>query len=205
MTGELKYLKKIPICSNIYFDEEYYALDDEEIFVDVGAFDGDSIRDFVKKVKGKYKKIYAYEPDSVLIEKIEELVNKENIEKIVVKQFAIGDEDKVVSFLDNGTSASRIYESGSSLVNMKRLDDIISDEVTLIKMDIEGAEINALRGAEKLIQKYRPKLAISIYHRCEDLWEIPLLIHKMVPEYKFKVRHHTEALYDTVLYAYIEG
>lgn len=84
------------------------------------------------------------------------------------------------------------------------LDTLLaSNKVTFIKMDIEGAEQNALEGAKQIIQKQTPKLAICIYHSLEDLWEVPLQIKRMVPEYKIGVRHHAANMGDTVCYAYI--
>jgi hypothetical protein len=81
------------------------------------------------------------------------------------------------------------------------LDSIIDDKITFIKMDIEGAEYNAILGAHNTITKYRPKLAISIYHKPEDIWEIPSLILKMNPEYKLYLGHYSIAAAETVLYA----
>ena len=83
------------------------------------------------------------------------------------------------------------------------LDTVLENKkISLLKMDIEGAEQNALEGAKKIIQQQTPKLAICIYHSLEDLWEIPLQIKRMVPEYKIGVRHHTIDMGDTVCYAY---
>lgn len=83
------------------------------------------------------------------------------------------------------------------------LDDFLQEKVTFIKMDIEGAEMDALKGAEQTIRKYKPKLAISIYHEENDFWEIPLLIKSFVPEYQFYVRHHSDNCSETILYAII--
>ena len=79
----------------------------------------------------------------------------------------------------------------------------IKEKVTYVKMDIEGAELDALHGMEKMIKSDKPKLAISIYHKPEDLWEIPLYIYKLVPEYKFILRHHHHRIHETILYAYL--
>lgn len=68
-----------------------------------------------------------------------------------------------------------------------RLDDAVDDRVTFIKYDLEGAEIPAIKGAEKTLRTYKPKLALSIYHNIEDLWEIPLLVKEYVPEYKLNI------------------
>ena len=83
---------------------------------------------------------------------------------------------------------------------MVKIDDIAPD-ATFIKMDIEGAELNALKGAENTIRDNVPKLAIRIYHQLNDLWEIPIYLSEIVPEYNFFVRHHSKGLAETVLYA----
>ena len=86
-----------------------------------------------------------------------------------------------------------------------RIDDIIDNEKipTFIKMDVEGAEKNAILGAENTISRYKPRLAISIYHKPKDIIEIPTLLKELVPEYKFAIRHYSTNVYETVLYAWI--
>lgn len=86
---------------------------------------------------------------------------------------------------------------------LDKLDDVLSDKkVTVLKMDIEGAEVQGLNGAKNIIISQKPKLAICLYHTPEHLWEIPLLIHEMRPDYKMIIRHHSVQNYtDTVLYA----
>jgi hypothetical protein len=78
-----------------------------------------------------------------------------------------------------------------------------NEKITFIKMDIEGSEPQALSGAEEIIKKQKPKLAICVYHKPEHLWEIPLYLKKIVPEYKIYIRHHTPLEYETVCYAVI--
>ena len=85
-----------------------------------------------------------------------------------------------------------------------RLSEHLRDEpVSFIKMDIEGAEIAALKGAAELIRRRRPDLAICTYHSISDLYEVPLYIHSLVPEYRLYLRHHTPVHYETVCYAVI--
>ncbi len=92
--------------------------------------------------------------------------------------------------------------SGASKGHVVPLDDVLrAEKVTFIKMDIEGAEPHALRGAKNIIQAQKPKLAICVYHDFRHLWEIPLYIKLLVPEYKIYLRHHTNLEYETVCYA----
>jgi len=67
-------------------------------------------------------------------------------------------------------------------------------------MDIEGSELAAINGAEQLIRTWKPRLAISLYHKAEDVFEIPERILQIVPEYRFRIRHYGAGLFETVLY-----
>ena len=82
-----------------------------------------------------------------------------------------------------------------------RLDEIVKEKVTFLKMDIEGAEVEAIKGARNIIQSDKPRMAVCIYHKPNDLWEISLMIHEMVPEYKMYIRHMGIRCYGTILYA----
>jgi hypothetical protein len=96
---------------------------------------------------------------------------------------------------------SKICKIGDINIEVASIDDTIKSDVTFIKMDIEGAEYQAIIGAGKIIKRCKPKLAISIYHNPNDLWELPILIHNINPKYKFYLRHYSFAENDTVLYA----
>lgn len=92
-------------------------------------------------------------------------------------------------------------EKEGCVIETVALDELIDERVTFLKMDIEGAEAEAIKGAKNMIQKDKPKLAICIYHKPNDLWEIPLMIHELVPEYKMYIRHMGIRCYGTILYA----
>ena len=102
---------------------------------------------------------------------------------------------------DTGDSAINI--DGKDWMDVVALDTLFGNKepITLIKMDIEGAEKQALLGAKALIQTFKPKLSICLYHSCEDLWEIPFLIKSIMPEYKLFLRPHNQYLYQHVCYA----
>lgn len=107
-----------------------------------------------------------------------------------------------MSFTAGKNAGSVISTDGDVKITCDAIDDLCArDKVTFIKMDIEGSEQEALNGAEKVIQRDKPKLAICIYHSWEDLYEIPFLIKKMVPEYRLYIRHHSDTIFETVLYA----
>ncbi len=170
----------------------------EETFVDCGAFNGDICVQYAKRAK-TYKKIYAFEPDR---RNSLQLINR-NIANLEVVEAACSDIDGTIRFCESEQSGgSHITEDAqnSNEVPCVKLDSVITDRVDFIKMDIEGAEIHALKGAEQLIKKNHPKLAISIYHSNEDMLDIPEYIHSIVPEYRMYVRAHTMGIAETILY-----
>lgn len=102
-----------------------------------------------------------------------------------------------------GSFVKNEYSDGNSECEICSIDNTINEAVNFIKADVEGYELKMLQGAKEHIKKYKPKLAISIYHSPYDLFEIAEYIKTLVPEYKFKIRHHSTCFYDTVLYCYI--
>lgn len=181
----------------------YFPLTESEIFVNCGAFDGDTITDFIQNV-GQYKKIYAIEADKKNINSLEKRIV--GVPNIQIMPFAIGKENKICYFDEKGDMSSAISSDTDSgiKIEMKNLDSLFIDEyVTFINMDIEGGEMDALYGAEKIIRKYRPKLAISAYHKSDDIWKIYEYLNKLVPEYRFFFRVHKPLPVDAVLYAVI--
>lgn len=105
-------------------------------------------------------------------------------------------------FNGQGTGGSRIVEQETdNSIAVVSLDSCVNDRVTFIKMDIEGAEMEALKGAESIIKSQKPKLAICVYHKEQDMTEIPIFIKKLVPEYKLFMRHYSNDAGETVLYA----
>lgn len=196
----------------------------DEIIIDCGGYIGDSIEKFVLTFENSIKKIYSFEcfEDNIakINEKGEELKKNGWMGELIVAPYAVSDKNDRIIFNDIGNPEggylpdSRLTaEYNEKLapiqtieVETKTIDDFIPEDerVTLIKMDIEGAEYNALRGAEKTIKKHKPRLAISIYHNPSDYWRICEIIHSFNREYKFAVRHHQNNHLDTVLYAWVE-
>ena len=196
-----------------YFPMGIFNLNDSEIFVDAGSYTGDTIDTFVEKT-GKWKKIYCIEPDVKNLQKLKGNHNKTDNLEIVYA--ALGKENTTTNFYSGLGCGSRInYENityhfddprdimserSITTVNLITLDSLNID-ATFIKMDIEGAEVNALKGSSETILRCKPKLAICLYHDPTDLWEIPLFLKKLVPEYKIYIRHHSDTYCDTILYA----
>lgn len=186
-----------------YFNPSFITFDQEEIFVDAGCFDlGTSLklREYCPRVK-----VYAFEPDPESYKRCLERKEATNFETAQILPFGTWGERKKLHFSAANDEGSHICETdaGDDDISVIPIDEAIAegDRVTFIKMDVEGAELESLKGAEKTIRRDKPKLAICIYHKPEDMWTIPLYIKELVPEYKLYIRHHSSAVYDTVLYA----
>ena len=116
----------------------------------------------------------------------------------------VGESEETINYF-NGLTGSKISEEGSECSSIVLIDRIIddSDEVSYLKMDIEGAEMSALRGGCNMIRRCKPKCAICAYHQSSDLWEIPIYLKKLVPEYKIYFRHHDYIHTDIICYALV--
>jgi FkbM family methyltransferase len=194
---------------NHYFADGVIALTGSEVFVDCGAFTGDTVRAFVKRCGGSYSKIVCLEPDAKNFRRLSRTTRKYHDVTLVpvgawkrsgTLQFSTG-----MRYCSKLTEAE-VEDAGAS-VPVAAIDDLkVCQDMTLLKMDIEGAELDALRGAEKTIRAARPKLAISIYHSPEDMLGIPEYVGAEFPGYKLFVRHHfRDDASETVLYAIPEG
>lgn len=184
-----------------YFDLPYLSKCEKEVFVDGGCFDGETSVQFAKWSKGEYEKIYAFEPDTQNVSKVNNKFNENQIEKYEIVTKGLWSSEKILHFSANSNGTSQIADLGETEITVGKLDEMINDKVTFIKFDLEGAELDALRGAERIIRENTPKLAISIYHKPEDVWELPKLILDFNPDYKLYVRHYSLGESETVLYA----
>lgn len=183
-----------------YFDLPYMLHHNEEIFVDAGCFDGLTVNSFIKWCGGEYKEIMAFEPDRQCYGKCSEILK--GVDNLTMINKGLWSSEQTLSFHETGDSSSVITESGETQIQTVRLDDIADGKkITFIKMDIEGAETEAIAGAAGTIERCRPKLAVSIYHKADDILEIPRMILEIRPDYKFYLRHYSLRAAETVLYA----
>lgn len=182
-----------------YFDLPDLPISDEEVFVDLGCFDAMTSVELKKRIGNKLKHVIAFEPNSSMIKVCEDNLEKANIDYRIVEKGG-WNEEAILHFIDND-GLMTISDMGVE-VKVTSLDKVLNGEkVTYIKMDIEGSEYEALKGCCNTIQKHRPKLAICVYHKLMDIFEIPVLIMEYCPEYKFYLRHYAPYHVETVLYA----
>ena len=186
---------------NQYFPNDIIKLSEPELFLDCGAFTGDTLNDYLKYAKVPFKKYICLEPDPQNLIALNNNIISKNLSNVQVIEIAVGNENAVLKFDATGGGGAGLSATGSINVNCVRIDDFFNEEFTFIKFDIEGAELSALKGAYNTIQKYKPKLAVCIYHLPNDLWEIILYIKEQFPFYDLSVRTHQFDGLDFVLYA----
>lgn len=177
-------------------------------FVDAGAYTGDTITSLLRVMETNSVSMEfaaCFEPDSKNLTKLKACLvdNKSYQGNIFLYPSAVWDNTGLLSFSAHANSSSTVSRDSKNteLVSCVALDDVLCAVApNFIKMDVEGAEQNAIRGAGKLICEHRPVLAICLYHRPADLWEIPLLIHEICPHYDMYLRVYGDLCLETVLY-----
>lgn len=186
-----------------YFDP-LISFGENEVFVDCGGFDGGNSIEFAKRCPN-YKEIILFEPDKNNKSKILSGFKKANLPEPTLFETLLWHEKTTLSFTSGEDDVCVISETGNALLQGDTIDNMVGDRaITFLKMDIEGAELSALKGAKETILAHKPKLALSIYHKKEDILTLPLQLKEWVPEYKFYLRHYTGCEDDTVLYAVVD-
>lgn len=186
LSGDVKYLIKTH-SEKMKLYEEVLPLSGSETIMDLGAYDGDTIREFLSVTDSKYKKIIALEPDEKNFRKLER--KTEGLQNLIRLNIGAWDKEETLYFAKKSGRNSRL-EDGGIPVEFNSVDNIADGEVTFIKMDIEGAELKALEGAKNTIQQYKPKLYVCAYHRNEDMFTLPFKIKELYERYRLYFRQH---------------
>lgn len=204
MDGDRRALLDV-LCAG---EQEYFSLysctdnpikiSSSEHYVDIGAYDGDTVKKFMAAARYEYEAIHAFEPDPLNFAALKAGVD-ERTPRIKLHNQAVSNSEGVLSFSAKGTMGSRASLDGDVQVPCVRLDDVL-DNITLLKMDVEGHEANVLRGGVQLIRKFRPRMAITCYHHALDLLEIISVIDQIAPDAVLRLRHYSMFFYDTILY-----
>ena len=190
-------------CFSHYFDLDIIPSCQEEVFVDLGAFNGDTVEDFIKIYGDNYKKIYAYEMTEQSMRELKERVK--NYPRIIYEQKAVSDEVGMgsIKIHEISTSSNQLELEEIGEIEVTSLDDDINEKITMIKMDIEGSELKALKGAENHIIKDKPKLLLSVYHGYEELLTLWEYLEKLDLSYHYYLRYYGGPIFPTeiVLFA----
>ena len=200
ISGDIKYLTSVTTPkAEIYKDIIKPHLN--ETYVDLVAYNGDTIREMLEFTRGKYASIYALEPDRKNFKKLAKFVD--SMPHVFAYNAAAWCIDTELPFAAKAGRQSAVTASSDTMVTARSVDSILGKKpATIIKMDVEGFEREAIWGASQNIAHYSPKLMISLYHRNEDIFELPLLIKTINPNYKLYIRHQLYIpAWETNLYA----
>ncbi|MGA7767806.1 MAG: FkbM family methyltransferase [Candidatus Sulfotelmatobacter sp.] len=188
-----------------YFPMDLMMPSEDEVFVDCGSFQGDIFPSFTSHWNGRFRHIFAVEPDPQNREGLATTAKTMGLtDRLTAMPYAVSNQSGIVSFASTGTMGSKIVEGGEQSISVecRRLDDISWPMApTYVKMDIEGAEPQALVGASDLLRRHHPILAVCTYHRSEHLWQIPNIIRSIAPEYNLFLRRYAEDCWEGVCYA----
>jgi FkbM family methyltransferase len=197
-TGDIGALASV-IDWDVYLPKGLFPLGDREVYVDAGAFDGDTIRLFMRRVSGRFERIVAFEPDPHTFRRLTANFAAEPRVHPVPK--GLYSRSTILRFANDASRGSNLDSAGQIEVPVTTIDEVFAGErVTYVKMNIEGAELDAIRGAQSSIRKWRPRLAISAYHRPTDLWQVPFLIRDSDAGYRLHLRQHDAGIIETVAY-----
>ncbi len=198
------------VCEDdLYFPVNLMNMIDYKVFVDCGAYIGDTFEiwlDHVKKMNNDEIEYYGFEPSNFHAD-LQKTIDSVDMDfKRVARKLAVGDQRKKSLFINSGEMSRVFYDhvdKHDSEVDVTTLDDFCAEYAvcpTCIKMDIEGYELNAIIGSQEVMKRYKPSLIITVYHKANDIIEIPLKIKEINPDYKFFLRHHGRNVAETVLY-----
>ena len=200
LTGDYKILRRCETDRDELFSN-IIKLGKDEHYIDLGAYDGDTIKEFLENTAGEYQSITAFEPDKKNMKKLTKAFGE--YENCRLLPYASWSDDCEMCFSGNGGRMSCFDEKGD--VILARSVDNVCDKATYIKMDVEGAEYETLMGCRRIIKENTPSLSVSAYHRVGDIFTLPILINSLSAEYKVYLRHHTYLpSWETNVYAVAE-
>lgn len=183
LSGKLEYLFGCETPKAEIFS--IFDLANTTTYLDLGAYNGDTINEFLEQCR-QYNKIIAVEPDIKNFRKLKN--NTESIKNIIYYNAAVGQEVGSTAFSMRGGRNSGI--GSGEIISKISVDSLDIRQNSYIKMDVEGAEMEAVLGAANTIKDFKPKMNIAAYHKNADIFDIPLAVLKMNPDYKVYLRHH---------------
>lgn len=189
-----------------YFDmpTSFFGEEKEEFFIDAGCYNGQTSLDCQKMFGDRLKRIYAFEPEKSNFIKCKECLNELECEYDIFP-VATWSSETILKFdsFEIAPYASRVSGNGKVEVAADSIDNLLKGrKVTYIKLDVEGSELETLKGAMDTINMYKPRLAISLYHKPEDVMQIPVFLEQLGLDYRYYIRQYQTRMAETVLYAF---
>lgn len=201
---DLAYLRPYVRPDNLYFPQQEFALRDDEVLLDVGAFTGDTVREFHRLRGGRYARIISLEPDAGNYAQLLATIAELGLDKVLPLQVGAWDEKTTLRFAGQEMHIdNQIAADGERRIEVEPIDSLLARlnaRVSLLKLDINGAEYRALCGAAETIRRDRPRIAVRL-HTKEDLFRLPILLDRLVPEVKLYLRQRNFMSMMVVLYA----
>ena len=197
ISRDLIYMEGIPFAQEFQYFEDFLNLQPGEVFIDVGGYDGQTSKDFIKRCP-EYKSVHFFEPDPANFSEAKK--NLSGYKSIFFYPIGLADKNDILRMDSGSGSSSKICEIGDIKINVDTIDNLIAEQITFIKMDIEGAEGLALKGTENHILQDHPKLAVCCYHKFDDFWRLPSQILSVRDDYNVYLRHYTEGITETVMF-----
>lgn len=193
-----------PAQANHYLPGDLPAPQAPMRLVDGGAFDGDTVRAFLAHGV-KLEAVAAFEPDPANFRLLSQSLSaaKADISEAILFPCGLGRETAISRFSAGAGAGSSLDQSGETVIQLVALDEVLPTfRPSFIKLDVEGAEPEALRGAAVTIARHQPRLAVCVYHAPDHLWTIPALVRELEPRYRLALRYHQFNGFDVVLYAF---
>lgn len=177
--------------------EPFIELPAGAVFVDGGAFDGATSKEFARRYPD-HGRIFCFEPNEAAARKAEETLR--DVRDVELLRKGLWDKAETLHFDDSMGSASKLSDAGGTTIETVALDEVVEGPVHLIKLDVEGAEPRALKGAERLIRAHGPHLAVCVYHDQRDFLRVPGFVLAIKPGYRVYLRHYTQGVFETVMF-----
>lgn len=199
LTGNIKFLEGFSDLQDNQYFEPFLKFNDGDSFVDIGGFDGKTAIAY-SEINKNFSFIYFFEPENNNMKIAKKTCH--NLANVVYLPYGVSDKNQTLG-IKVGGSTSKVVSRGQGDydVELRKLDDVMGGhKVNFIKMDIEGAEISALIGAEQIIKNQKPQLAICVYHHGSDIRRIYQLVKTFNPDYRCYLRHYTEGIVETVMF-----
>jgi FkbM family methyltransferase len=202
LTMELEHMRGFTLSIDEQYFEDFLPLRSGDVFVDGGGYDGQTTLQFAARNKA-YSRIHYFEPVPAMMEASRR--NLAGLRDVRFLQKGLFSRKDRLRFKADAGSASSICPTGETEIEVVRLDDEVQERIALMKLDIEGAEHEALQGAAEHIRSETPTLAVCVYHDQRDFWRVPLRVLEINDHYNLHVRHYTESIRETVMFFVPKG